>query len=305
MAADRPATTVRKTSIPGNLVRGALIGTVETVPGVSGGTVALVVGIYRHIIDSAGHIVSAGRKLVTGPNRGSAAAVELRRVHWKVVIPTLIGMVVALAVIAGPMATLVDAHPQLMRATFFGMVLASTIIPLRMAGLSGAKPAQILLALVAAVLTFWLVSIPPTSVTPTPAIIVAAGAVAVCALLLPGLSGSFLLLTLGLYEPTLHAVSDRDFGYLGLFFAGCVIGVVALIKGLQWLLAHRTRVTLIVLTGVMVGALRALWPWQGEGRELLAPADNWGVALLLAAGGFVLVAVLAAVDARLVRKQMA
>lgn len=293
----------RRTSVVGNLVRGGLIGLVETVPGVSGGTVALVVGIYTRLIDSASHVVSAMRRLVTGPDRGAQAAAHLGRVDWKLIAPVFIGMAIAVFTVAGPMADLVDAHPGLTRAAFFGMVLASTSIPLRMAGIAGIRWHHVLSGLVAGAAAFWLVSIPPTTLEPTPVVLVLAAAVAVSALLLPGLSGSFLLLTFGLYEPTLRAVDERDLGYLGLFALGLVLGVVSIVKGLEWLLHHRRRITLVVLTGVMVGAMRTLWPWQTETRELLAPAHDWPLALALAAAGFLVVAVLAFVDARLTRRQ--
>lgn len=294
----------RRTSIPGNLIRGALIGAVETVPGVSGGTVALVVGIYTQLIDSASHVVSALRRLVTGPNRVAEAKAHISQVNWKLIIPVFIGMIATVFTVAGPMADLVETHPEMTRAAFFGMVLASVSIPLRMAGVRGIRWHHVLAGLAAAAATFYLVSIPPTTLEPSPVIIVIAAAVAVCALLLPGLSGSFLLLTFGLYEPTLRAVSDRDLGYIGLFILGIFIGVVSIVKGLEWLLHHRRRITLVVLTGVMLGAMRTLWPWQGEHRELLAPSSDWPIALGLAMAGFAVVTALAIVDARLTRKQL-
>ena len=294
----------RRTSIPGNLIRGALIGAVETVPGVSGGTVALVVGIYTQLIDSASHVVSALRRLVTGPNRVAEAKAHISQVNWRLIIPVFIGMIATVFTVAGPMADLVETHPEMTRAAFFGMVLASVSIPLRMAGVRGIRWHHVLAGLAAAAATFYLVSIPPTTLEPSPVIIVIAAAVAVCALLLPGLSGSFLLLTFGLYEPTLRAVSDRDLGYIGLFILGLFIGVVSIVKGLEWLLHYRRRITLMVLTGVMLGAMRTLWPWQGEHRELLAPSSDWPFALGLAVAGFAVVAALAIVDARLTRKQL-
>lgn len=295
----------RRTSIVGDLIRGALMGAVETIPGISGGTVALVVGIYTQLIDSASHVVSAVRRLVTGPDRGRAALAQLRLVRWKLIVPVFIGMAIAILTVAGPMADLVETYPELTRAAFFGMVLASIAVPLSMAGVRGIRWHQILFALIAAAITFWLVSLPPTHVEPTPFVIIIAAAIAVCALLLPGLSGSFLLLTFGLYEPTMRAVSERDFGYLGLFALGMVIGVASMVKGLQWLLHHRRRVTLVILVGVMVGAMRTLWPWQGEHRELLAPGDEWPLATVLFVAGFAVVLGLAILDARLMRRQAA
>lgn len=292
----------RRTSLIGDLIRGAMIGIVETVPGVSGGTVALVVGIYTRLIRSASHMVSAMRRLAMGPDRWIRAKAELARVEWRMVIPVFLGMVVAVFTVADPVANLVETYPELTRAAFFGMVLASISIPLRMAGIAGIRWPHVVAGLGAAALTFWLVSLPPTTITPTPIVIILAAAVAVCALLLPGLSGSFLLLTFGLYEPTLRAVGDRDLAYIGLFLLGLFIGVASIVKGLEWLLSHKRRITLVILTGVMVGAMRTLWPWQTDDRTLLAPEANWGAALALGLAGFIIVAILSAVDARLSRK---
>lgn len=293
----------RRTTVPGDLLRGALIGTVETVPGVSGGTVALVVGIYTQLIDSASHVVSAARRLLTGPNRVAGMREHLGAVRWRLVIPVLIGMAVAVFTVAGPMADAVENHPEATRAAFLGMVLASIAVPLRMAGVKALRGRHVIAGGVAAALTYWLVSIPPTSVEANSATIIPAAAVAVSALLLPGLSGSFILLTMGLYEPTLRAVAERDLGYLGLFALGMVIGVTVLVKVLQWLLEHHHRMTLVVLAGVMLGALRTLWPWQDPDRAMLAPGPDLGVPIGLAAAGFAVVTVLVILDAQMVRRQ--
>ena len=209
----------------------------------------------------------------------------------------VLGMAAALLTVAGPVSHLVETQPVLMRALFFGMVLASIGVPLRLAG-GGLGPRALLVVAAAAVLAFVLVSIPPTTVAPAPLLVVLAAMVAVSALLLPGLSGSFLLLTIGLYQPTLRAVDELDLGYLALFFLGAALGMVVVVKGLQWLLHRHHRVTMLALTGLMLGALRTLWPWQLEDRTLLAPAGDWWVQLLAAAAGAAVVVLLLAVDAR-------
>ncbi len=299
------AITERQTTIIGNFIRGALMGAVETVPGMSAGTIALVVGIYSRMLDTASHGVSALRRLVTGPNRWASAKESFSRMDWKLLIPLIIGMIGAVFSLAGPISHLVETYPEPTHAVFFGMVLASTSVPLRLAGFGYIRWYQILGGVIAGVFAFWLVSLPPASLEPRPIIIVVAAALAVCALLLPGLSGMFVVLTFGLYETTLEAVSTLDFGYLGLFAIGMVIGLISIVKGLQWLLFHHHRITLVVLTGVMVGALRSLWPWQTEGRVLEAPGADWPFVLLLGVIGFAVVAVLSYVDARLTNKQLA
>ena len=261
-----------------NVVRGGLIGTVEVVPGVSGGTVALIVGLYETLITSAGHILGGLRYLISDVprRRGSErASVEFRNVHWPTLLAVGAGMLIAVVLVARQMESLVDDQPELARGLFLGLVGAAVIVPVSMVGREW-RPAYIAAALAAAVAAFIVTGLPPTEVTPSRPIILLAGAVAVCALVLPGLSGSFMLLTFGLYEPTLAALNDRDLGYLAWFVAGLVIGLALFVRLLQWLLEHRRAITLAVLTGLMVGCMRALWPWQDSERHLLAPGDNVG-----------------------------
>lgn len=292
----------RRTAVPGNLIRGGLIGVVETIPGVSGGTVALVVGIYRHLIDSASAMVSAARRLITGPHRRRGFAEHMAGVQWRVVIPVMIAMPVGLLIAVQFVGDWVENHPELTRAAFFGMVLVSIAVPLRMARRSagGVIPLRLwLCSLAAAAVAYFLVSLPPGQLEPRWWIVLPAAAVAVSALLLPGLSGSFLLLTFGLYEPSIAAARDLDLGYIGVFVAGMLIGMVSIIKGLKWLLDHHFTTTMVVLTGVMFGALRTLWPWQDEDRTLLAPDELLLPALGLAAAGAAVVGLLVLLDARM------
>ncbi|WP_344969110.1 DUF368 domain-containing protein [Salinactinospora qingdaonensis] len=312
---DSPATAPSWPTHILNVARGALIGAAESVPGVSGGTVALMVGVYETVITSAGHLISAVRMGLTDVVRGqgfSRAADEFRLVRWSVIVPLLVGMFGALVLMASLVEGWVHDYPIQMRALFFGLVLASLWVPfslsVRAAQAAGAAPAEarwgwrdILIALAAAVLAYVVVSLPPGEVEATPLVIVLAAAVAVSALVLPGMSGSFLLLTFGLYEQTLSAVNERDFGYLGLFLLGALVGLASIVKLLQWLLEHRERVTLVVLTGVLAGSLRALWPWQDEGRGLLAPGEYLGSAIGMAALGFALVVAVLVVERRLLR----
>jgi putative membrane protein len=296
----------RPTSLPGNVIRGALIGVVETVPGVSGGTVALVTGIYRQLIDSASAVVSAIRVVVTGPDRVNSMWAYLSYVHWRVIIPVVIGMIIGLFTAVQFIGDWVETYPQLTRAAFFGMVLVSIAVPFRMAQRSAGgslRPRHWALGAAAVVVTFVLVSLPPGVVQPHWWLVLPAAALAVSALLLPGLSGSFLLLTFGLYEPTISAARDLDLGYLGIFFAGAALGMVSIVKGLKWLLDHHHTVTMVVLAGVMLGALRTLWPWQTQDRGLLPPDQLLGPAVGIAAAGAAVVAVLVILDARLARAE--
>lgn len=261
-----------------HIVRGALIGTAEAIPGVSGGTVALVTGVYDAVIGSAGHLVSGVKAFVT--DRGRARA-EFAAVRWDVVIPLLLGMVPALVLALRFLGPALEEHPVPMRALFFGMVAASLVAPITM--IDGRwRPREVVTAGLAVAVAFVVAGAPQLASEPGRVVVFLAAAIAVCALVLPGVSGAFLLLMFGLYEPTSQAVRDGDAGYLAIFVLGMVAGLSVFVKGLQWLLEHRRRITLAAMIGLIIGALRAMWPWQTEERVLLAPGESLGLAVLLA-----------------------
>lgn len=299
-----------------NAVRGFLIGMAELVPGVSGGTVALVTGVYDALIDSATHVLSALKNLVVGPHRLAGAAAELRRTNWLLVAPVLIGMAAAVLTMAGVMGSFVEDHPEHARGLFLGLVAASVVVPISM------LPPRLItthrhrlrdgVALGgAAVLAFWLTGLSSgsTSSSPPYPMVFLAAAVAICALVIPGVSGSFFLLAVGLYQPTMDAVHERQLEYMLVFAAGAAVGLASFVQVLHYLLRHKRRITLLVMAGLMVGSLRALWPWQGDGSrvegeimgagELLAPYDPWLGPTLLAAVGVAAVLVLVLVERRL------
>lgn len=264
-------------------LRGALIGAAEIVPGVSGGTVALIVRVYQTIIVSASGVVRGVLGLLSSSLRAQKPWAE---VHWGRIVPIVIGMFVAIFVGARFLEPLLSGYPVQSRAVFAGLILASLFVPITMVGARW-QARDVVTAAVFAAISFILVGLPPlTSANPSLLLVAPAAALAVCALVLPGVSGSFLLLTLGMYEPTLRAVNERDFSYLGAFVLGAIIGLGSFVVLLQWFLAHRRRITLVVMTGLMAGSLRALWPWQTDSRDLLAPdtANFAGVIALFLAG---------------------
>jgi putative membrane protein len=273
-----------------NAIRGMLIGFAEIVPGVSGGTVALIVGVYRDVIHAASSVVAGGVSLVKTRQLAPAKAL-LGEARWVVVVPVLVGMIAGIFLGAALLEPLITGNPVETRAVFAGLILASLIVPIRMVG-SHWNVTLVGVALVAAAATFLLTGLPALAGGgDSLAFVAPAAALAVCALVLPGVSGSFLLVTLGMYEPTLAAVNQRDFAYLGVFVAGAIVGIAAFVRVLQWLLTKHRVVTLVVMTGLMAGSLRALWPWQGRSRELLAPEpDSAGIWLLMLAGVVVVAA---------------
>ncbi len=284
-----------------NGIRGFLIGLAEIVPGVSGGTIALIVGVYRALIRSAASLVQV---VLSGVRSGPAAMRgPWRQVSWPVVLPVALGMVTGIFLGAWFLEPVLENYPIHSRAVFAGLILASVWVPIRMVG-SGWSWLLGLAALSSAALVFVALGLTGATVPSDSLLWVApAAALAVCALVLPGVSGSYLLLTLGMYEPTLSAVNDRDYAYLGVFVLGAIFGLGVFVTALQWLLANHSSITLAIMTGLMVGSLRALWPWQGDGGELLAPEGDVLVVGGLALGGFLLVVLLIAVERALRRSQ--
>lgn len=289
-----------------NAARGTLIGTAEIVPGISGGTVALIVGVYEKLINSAGHVLSGVRLLVSDLARGRGAArarEEFGRADWGVVLAVLAGMVLAVLVAARVIAPLVENNPQQSYALFFGLVLASLWVPYSGSGQRW-KAVHYLIALATAAGAFFLTGVPPTHVEPHPLIVMGAAAIAICALVLPGISGSFILLTFGLYTTTMNALNDRDIGYIATFAVGAAIGLAVFVKLLQWLLSRFHHITLVIMTGLMAGSLRALWPWQSEDRTLLAPRDNIVLCVALALLGAAVVITVMVVEHRLKAREV-
>ena len=284
-----------------NLGRGALMGSAEVVPGVSGGTLALIVGIYQTLINSIADLVLSVRQLVgLAPGKASTktAVSTFKSLPWRLLIPVAIGMGAAVILGAKLIEPLLDEQPIAMKALFFGLVIAGTYVPAHMVTkVGGWSPSFVLLGLISAVFVFFLTGVPQGNMADPSLIVVFFSAlIAICALVLPGVSGSFLLLTVGMYDPTIAAVNDRNFTYLIVFALGAILGLAIFVSLLKWLLENRARVTLVIITGLMLGSLRALWPWQGPERELLAPTDQIGIALLLFIAGAAFVTILLALE---------
>ncbi|MDS1270985.1 DUF368 domain-containing protein [Lipingzhangella sp. LS1_29] len=289
-----------------NGIRGALIGTAEIVPGVSGGTIALITGVYERLISSAGHVLSGIKCMVADLPRGRGwqrASGEFRQAHWAVVVAVLIGMVLAFATGLPLLAPLLEHYRPQASAVFFGLVLASLWVPYSQSGGRWRAPEWLLAAVMTAG-AFFLTGLPMAQGEPGSLAVLGAASVAVSGLVLPGVSGAFLLEVFGVYEPASQAARDLDFAFIGTFAVGAVIGLVVIVKVLQWLLEHHHRVTLVIITGLMAGALRAMWPWQpwevdGD-RSLLAPTTDVGLNVSLIVAGFAVVTAILVIE-RMVR----
>ncbi|AZA13417.1 DUF368 domain-containing protein [Corynebacterium choanae] len=242
--------------------QGAAIALAELVPGVSGGTIALVTGCYEQALIHAHRATSIGAALLKRDR--PAVRTQLQRFDWWFVLPLVCGMVVTLLVAAGMMESFVAEHPALSRAIFFGMVLASLTVPFALLPRQARHSWPVLGTTAVAALLAWLAT-GNTGVThssPSWWMLVIGAALAVSALVLPGVSGSFVLLALGLYSPMLTAVAHRNVPRVGWFLLGAIIGLVTIVRLVMWLLTHQRVLTLAAMTGLMAGSLRALWPWQ-------------------------------------------
>jgi len=283
--------------------QGMLMGTADVIPGVSGGTVALILGIYKRLIDSLSALFSGLAAALRG--RRAKAGERFREVEWRLAIPLLLGIGTAIVIGSKVIPPLMERYPAESRGLFFGLVAASIAVPWM--GIDSRGVREILLILVSAALAFVLVGLPPSeSSDPSMARVFGSAAVAICAMILPGVSGAFLLSVLGMYTPTLAALSALNVPYILVFIAGAATGLAVFSKILQFFLNRWHDLTMAALVGLMAGSLRALWPWQGEAREVLlpGPADPVASVLLLTLLGFALVSALTWWGARQLHREM-
>ena len=275
--------------------RGVLMGSADIVPGVSGGTVALVLGIYLRLVAS----IRAGSSAIGYVLRGDlrTARARLGEIEWGFLIALLSGILIAIAALAHVIETLLEDHPIPMAGLFLGLVVGSLVVAWRLVDHWDAR--RVAIGVAAAAVTFVLLGLQESTSTDAAdnasgyslLAYFLAGAIAICAMILPGVSGSFLLVMLGMYGSVLGAVNDRDLVVLAVFAAGCVVGLGLFSQLLHWALGTHYRVVMAILVGLMVGSTRVLWPWPGgvDSTALEAPSGPVLVPLALALGGFAVV----------------
>ncbi len=244
------------------IASGLLMGTADAVPGVSGGTIALIIGIYERFIESLHTVVRT--PLLIGSADGRARLMRA----FGLLVPLGIGLVAAYwvmtRILVGPegspgLLLRADTAP-LCYAFFFGLVVCSLREPWRR--IKKFHPAHIGIAVVGAAAAALFVGLPYRTATPETWMIALGGAGAITVMLLPGVSGSMLLVILGQYTTVAGAVHNRDLGLMGVFVAGIAGGVVVFVPLLRFLLHRHHDLTMAALTGLMAGSLRALWPWK-------------------------------------------
>lgn len=272
-----------------NFVRGFLMGSADVVPGVSGGTIAVLVGIYERLV----HAISMASRALGNllRFRFREAGQRMREIDWVLILPLLVGIGVAIFTLAGVISTLLEDYPEAMAGLFTGLVAASAWVAWRMIRRPNAT--AVVVAIVVAIITFFVLGLKGGAIAnPSWLVIFGAGAIAICAMILPGISGSFLLLMLGMYDFVISAVDDRDFPVLGVFALGCIVGLALFSQLLDWSLTNHHDVVVAAMVGLMIGSFRVLWPWPSgvDSTELGTAVGNWYVPVLL---GLVAAAVVA------------
>lgn len=234
------------------------MGAADIVPGVSGGTIALVLGIYERLVrnvrtgaSSLGHLVRFDIPGFWG---------TLRKVEWSWLVPLAVGLLAAVVSLSSFLDHQLEANPEIMSAIFFGLVVAS--IWVAWGNLRNRDATRMIVLAGTAVAAFFVLGL-RTESTDDPAFwfLILAGAIAICAGILPGVSGSFTLLMLGVYDHVIEAVDERQLGTIALVGIGAIVGLAAFSQLLDWLLAHHHDTVVAALIGLMGGSLRILWPW--------------------------------------------
>jgi putative membrane protein len=244
--------------IVAQMARGFAMGAADVVPGVSGGTVALVLGIYQKLIDSIRDGSRALGTLLKGDLKGFRA--RLTALDLLFLLPLLAGILVAVGSLASVIQTQLHDNPEEMAGLFFGLVAASVLVAWRL--LESRTPTQITLMVVVGVVVFALLGFQSGPVAdPSPIVYLGAGALAICAMILPGISGSFILLMIGMYASVIGAVDDRAVTELALVAIGAIVGLALFSSVLGWVLDRAFDPVMAVLIGLMLGSLRVLWPW--------------------------------------------
>ncbi len=237
-------------------VTGFVMGSADIVPGVSGGTIALIFGIYERLIESIK--VASGDFLKTLVKGDVKKAFKVLPLNF--LMPLGFGILTAVVSLAQMLSWLLADHPVLVWSFFFGLILASVwIVSRRIETWDYYDLASLILAAVAA---FWIVGLVPVETPETLLAFFLSGMVAIVAMILPGISGSFLLVILGKYEQVLGAISEHDFLTLAVFGIGAVIGLGLFSRVLSWLFDKYHDVIVAILTGFMLGSLRKVWPWK-------------------------------------------
>ena len=270
-------------------LKGFAMGAANVIPGVSGGTIALLTGIFNELIDSLNAIMSISTwKLLI--NRKFKEFWET--IHGTFLLWLAIGVVISIFSLAKLMDYVLDHHPVQTWAFFFGLIIVSSVFML--SDIKGWKSTDVLWLVFGVALGAFICLLSPTETTSAMWFIAVCGAIAICTMILPGISGSFILVLFGKYEYIMEAVSELNIPVLIVFAIGCLVGIVAFSKFLHWLIGRFEKQTLLVLIGFTLGALVKVWPWADKAACEAANVLNGQPVEALHIGGAVLWALIGA-----------
>ena len=237
--------------------KGMAMGAADVVPGVSGGTIAFISGIYEELLGSISNINLSLFK--TLKNNGFKAA--WKQLNGNFLLSLFIGIFISIISLAKAIKYLLENEPILLWSFFFGLVLASIIYIAKQ--ITKWNFVSIVVLVLGAFLAYYITTLNPlVNESSSLMFMFLAGAVAICAMILPGISGAFILVLLGAYKPILTAVNERDIKTVGIVGLGAIVGLLLFSKVLKWLFANYKNYTLAVLTGFIIGSLNKIWPWK-------------------------------------------
>ncbi|MDE5561666.1 MAG: DUF368 domain-containing protein [Bacteroidaceae bacterium] len=244
-------------------LKGAGMGAADVIPGVSGGTIAFMTGIFEELVSSINSIdANAVRILLSGRINDF-----WKHIHGSFLAAVGTGILLSVVTLAKLMLYMLAHHPIETWSFFFGLIVASSIFILR--GIKGWNAISVFITIVGILLGITVCTLSPTKTPDEPWFIFISGALAICAMILPGISGSFILLILGKYEYIMGAISglttgdlEHNLPIIGLFGAGAVCGIIIFSKILHWLLGHFHKQTLLLMAGFIIGSLVKVWPWS-------------------------------------------
>ena len=237
-------------------LKGVAMGAADVVPGVSGGTIAFISGIYEELIGSINKVnLNSLRVLKT-----NGFQAFWKEVNGSFLLSLLIGIGLSIVTLARVIKYLMENQAILLWSFFFGLVLASIIYVGKQ--VKRWNLGIILSMVVGAIGAYFITTLTPQTADAGYGYIFLSGALAICAMILPGISGSFILLLLGMYKPLLEALNNRDLVFLGVLIIGAVAGLLSFSRLLKWLFDRFEQLTLAVLTGFIIGSLNKIWPWK-------------------------------------------
>jgi putative membrane protein len=232
------------------------MGAADIVPGVSGGSIALITGIYQELLNSINSFSFENLKLL----KHLELKTFYKAVNGSFLLSLLLGILTSVFILSSFITFLMKNHPIPLWSFFTGLILVSAFLILK--EIRKLHLGVLMAVLIGTALAWWVTNLPPTSTPNAIWFTFLSGAIAICAMILPGISGSFILLILGQYEAILQAVTERNFLKLFVFAAGCAVGILSFSRLVAWLLRKYHSATIGLLSGFMLGSVNELWPWK-------------------------------------------